>query len=60
MYGVEEIQKITGYKTAKCYQIIRTLQEKMKKEDPNVLIIGSRIPISIFEKYVLGKKEEVN
>ena len=57
MYGVKEIMNITGYKIGKCYQIIEMLQEKMKKDDPNVIIIGKRIPISIFEKYILGEKK---
>ena len=31
----------------------------MKKDDPNVIIVGSRVPISVFNKYILGidKKE---
>ena len=54
MYGVEQIKEITGYGKAKCYRIIRMLQEKMKKDDPNVIIVGSRVPISVFNKYILG------
>lgn len=58
MYGVKDIMEITGYQISKCYRIIEMLQDKMKKEDPNVIIIGKRIPINVFEKYVLGKNDK--
>ncbi len=54
MYGVKDIMKITGYGETKCYRIIEKLQNQMKKENPNVIIIGKRIPIQYFEKHVLG------
>lgn len=58
MYGVKDIMKITGYQKSKCYRIIEIIQEKMKKDDSNVIIIGKRVPIQYFEKYVLGNKDK--
>ncbi len=56
MYGVKEIMKITGFGEAKCYRIIDKLQKIMKEENPNVIIIGKRIPKQFFDKYVLGQE----
>lgn len=63
MYGTKEIMEITGYSRSKSYAVIKKVQDKMKADDPDVIIIGARIPIQYFEKYVLCKKnigKEVN
>lgn len=62
MYGVKEIMEITKYGKSKSYRIIEMIQNQMKKEDKNVIIIGKRVPINYFEKYVLGgiyEKEKI-
>lgn len=56
MYSVKDVMKITGFGETKSYRIITKLQEVMKKENPNVIIIGKRIPKQYFDKYVLGKE----
>lgn len=56
MYSVKDVMKITGFGETKSYRIITKLQESMKKENPNVIIIGKRIPKQYFDKYVLGKE----
>lgn len=56
MYSVKDVMKLTGYGETKSYRIITKLQEAMKKENPNVIIIGKRIPKQYFDKYVLGKE----
>lgn len=53
MYGVEEIMKITGYERTKAYRVIHMLQDQMKKDNEKVIIIGSKVPISYFKKYIL-------
>lgn len=59
MYGVKEIMNITGYGESKSYRIIDMIQEKMKKEDNNVIIIGKRVPKQYFDRFVLGIKENI-
>lgn len=56
MYGAKDIMKITGFGETKCYRIIDKLQKIMKEENPNVIIIGKRIPKQFFDKYVLGQE----
>ena len=56
MYSKKEISDILRCSESKAYTILRKLQEELKKEQPEILIIRGRIPKSYFEKKVLGKE----
>jgi len=57
-YTIKDIQELTGYKYNKSYKIIKDLQEQMKKEYPNCLIIGTTIPIEYFKKKTITNVKE--
>lgn len=47
-YTVEDIQKITGLKKSKCYEIIKTLN--MELESQKIKIIIGKVPKEYFKK----------
>lgn len=47
-YTVEDIQKITGLKKSKCYEIIKTLN--MELENKKIKIISGKVPKQYFKK----------
>lgn len=56
MYNKEDISNILNCSISKAYNILKKLQEMLKQEQPEILIIRGRIPKSYFEKKVLGKE----
>lgn len=53
MYGAKEVMILTGYKESKARNVIKKLQEQLKKESPNYIPLSARIPIYYFNKNVL-------
>jgi hypothetical protein len=54
MYSKKEISNILRCSESKAYSILRKLQELLKEEKPEVIIVKGRIPINYFEKKILG------
>lgn len=60
-YDANDIQVITGVKMSKAYEIIRSLNERFKKEFKGALTIKGKVPIWYFNEKFLGiKKEQKN
>lgn len=56
LYSVKDIQKITGRNYQWCYQLIKKLQKKLYRENPDYDYEASvTIPKWFFEKVMLGK-----
>lgn len=58
MYSKKEISDILRCSESKAYTILRKLQEELKKEKPEIIIIKGRIPKKYFEKKILGMEME--
>jgi len=54
MYSKKEISRILQCSESKAYSILRKLQDLLKEEKPEVIIVRGRIPKNYFEKKILG------
>ena len=59
-YNAPDVMEITGCKRAKAYQVIKALQEQLKKEIPGAVSIEGKIPKWYFDEKVLGKRDDKN
>lgn len=50
MYSKKEISNILRCSESKAYSILRKLQDLLKEEKPEVIIVRGRIPKNYFEK----------
>lgn len=50
-YNAQDIKEITGLGKTACYDLIRELNEKLKKEYPGTIILQGKVP-----KWYLNKK----
>lgn len=58
-YCIQDIMTITGFKKTKSSNLIIKLNELLKNEYPNVLIINERIPIWFWEEKTKPIKKEI-
>lgn len=54
-YNAKKIAELTGYGDKKAYKIIQSLNEDLKKEYPNQIILSAKIPIWYWEKRTKGE-----
>ncbi len=43
LLNADDLKSITGLSKSKCYQVIRELNQKLKEERPDVIIIDGRV-----------------
>lgn len=59
-YCFQDIMNLTGFKKTKSTDLIVKLNELLKNEHPNVLIINGRVPIWFWEEKTKPTKKEID
>lgn len=60
MYNWRDVSELCKCSKSYAYELIRKLQEILKKEYPNAIIIPGKIPKQYFNRFVLGIEKDEN
>ncbi len=59
-YNASDIQELTGLGTSASYDLIKNLNEKLKKEYPGTITLAGKIPKWYFDKKTMMKGDVEN